>query len=88
MKLFFEAKALRGTDRDNWDKFKETLRESQNPRDFSIAVCPSDKSKLILQITNTNHFLAINLHDKENPHPEIGKCIILIQIAKLDEFVE
>ena len=84
--FYFQEQYLNGVDRNRWHKFKETLRNTDNPRDFAITSCPNHKSKIILEIPDTEYFLAVYLHDKENPHPENGECIILVKIAKLKDF--
>lgn len=84
--FYFQEQYLNGVDRDKWNKFKETIRTSNDPRSLAIASCPKHQFKLILPIPDTEFFVAIRLHDENNLHPTEGKCIILIKIAKLIDF--
>lgn len=86
--FYFQEQYLNGVDRDHWHKFKEVLRVTDDPRKLAITFCPHHKSKLIIPIPNTEYFLAVYLHDKENPHPEHGECIVLVKIAKLKDFTD
>ena len=85
-KFYFKEEELRGKDRDSWNKFKYTLRNTDNPRQWEVASCPNHSINMLLHVPESGTYAAIRCYDVDNLHPDFGKCIFILSVGPIDDY--